>query len=317
MMKNKLIAFLIIFSSLIPSAFAEGIFDEANTTIIEEDGLIFNTTISTYYETGTWEKAGLGFSEHTLKKSSQAGAKAGWDGVRPGDNGYYEVYIWKNVIENGDPNVLVSWFATGSSSGTCFIDCSSGESGWEYVGTTNTSDLAFDIDITASGEGVATISCFRLVRTTKDAFLNYLNNGGDQVLILKIGAANSLLNDRKVNMTMGEAVINNSRTMVPLRFIMEIMGADVVWDAETRKIDITYGDKNIIFTVDSSQYSVNGEIKTLDSAPYISNNRTMVPLRVFSEALEKKVHWDERGVVVISGKELSDYQSAVEKGLGL
>ena len=75
--------------------------------------------------------------------------------------------------------------------------------------------------------------------------------------------------------------------------------------------------KKIEFTVGSSEYSVNGEAKTLDAPPYISNNRTMVPLRVFSEAVEKKVHWDERGVVVISGAELSDYQSVVEKGLGL
>lgn len=316
-MKTKLLALFMVLSSLIPSALAEDIFDEANTTIVGEDGLIFNTAVAAYYENGTWEKGGLGFSENILKKSSQAGAKAGWDGVRPGDNGYYEVYIWKNVIENGDPNVLVSWFATGSSSGTCFIDCSTGESGWEYVGTTNTSDLVFDIDITASGEGVATISCFRLVRTTKDAFLNYLKNGGEQVLTLKIGAKSALLNDRIVNMTMGEAVINNSRTMVPLRFIMEIMGADVLWDGENKKIDITYGDKKIVFTVGSSEYNVNGELKELDAPPYISNNRTMVPLRVFSEAVEKKVHWDERGVVVISGTELSDYISAVEKGLGL
>jgi len=316
-MKTKLLAFFIAFSCLIPSALAGDIFDEANTTVIGEDGLIFNTTIATYYENGSWENGGLGFSEHILRKSSQAGAKAGWDGVRPGDNGYYEVYIWKNVIENGDPNVLVSWFATGSSSGTCFIDCSTGETGWEYVGTTNTSDLVFDIDITASGEGVATISCFRLVRTTKDAFINYLNTGGDRVLTLKIGAKTALLNDRKVNMTMGEAVINNSRTMVPLRFIMEIMGADVEWDGETQKITITYGDKTIVFTVGSSEYSVNGEAKVLDSAPYIVNDRTMVPLRVFSEAVEKKVYWDDRGVVVISGAELSDYISVVEKGLGL
>ena len=316
-MKNKLLALIIAFSSLITSAYAGDIFDEANTTLIAEDGLIFNTSVATYFENGTWEKGGLGFSEQALRKSSQAGAKAGWDAVRPGDNGYYEVYIWKNVIENGDPNALVSWFATGSSSGTCFIDCSTGESGWEYVGTTNTSDLVFDIDITASGEGVATISCFRLVRTTKDAFLEYLKNGGEQILTLKINSKTALLNDRKVNMTMGEAVINNSRTMVPLRFIMEIMGADVLWDGENKKIDITYGDKKIEFTVGSSEYSVNGEVKTLDAPPYILNDRTMVPLRVFSEAVEKKVHWDDRGVVVISGTELSDYISVVEKGLGL
>lgn len=316
-MKTKLLALFIIFSSLIPSALAEDIFDEANTTIIEENGLIFNTSNAAYYENGSWDNGGMGFSDNVLRKSAQAGAKAGWDAVRPGDNGYYEVYIWKNIIENGDPNVLVSWFATGSSSGTCFVDCSTGESGWEYVGTTNTSDLVFDIDVTASGEGVATISCFRLVRTTKDAFLEYLKNGGDQILTLKINSKNALLNDRKINMTMGEAVINNSRTMVPLRFIMEIMGADVLWDGENKKIDITYGDKKIVFTVGSSEYSVNGEAKTLDAPPYISNNRTMVPLRVFSEAVEKKVHWDERGVVVISGAELSDYQSVVEKGLGL
>ena len=67
----------------------------------------------------------------------------------------------------------------------------------------------------------------------------------------------------------------------------------------------------------SADVYVNGEKLEFDVAPALLNDRTMVPLRVFSEAVEKKVHWDDRGVVVISGTELSDYISVVEKGLGL
>jgi len=35
-------------------------------------------------------------------------------------------------------------------------------------------------------------------------------------------------------------LILNSRTMLPLRFVAESLGADVQWDGSTRTITITY-----------------------------------------------------------------------------
>lgn len=314
-MKKTILSVIIIFCLSFPQAFAWDIPDESNTTVISEDGLIWYVGNSEYSETGAWTADGCGFSDHEKRIAQDAGASAKWSGVRPGDNGYYEVYVWKNVVENGDKNVSVAWFATGSSSGTSIMDCSEGESGWQYLGVCNTSDLVFDLEITASGTGNASACAFRLVRTTKEAFLNYL--GGEEGIVLKINAENALVNGNKVPMDMGKAVIKDSRTMIPVRFVSEKIGADVNWNEEEKRVDIKYGENELSFYIGRCEYLQNGEKKEFDSAPYIEDSRTMIPARALAEALGKKVYWDARGVVVISEKEFSDYTDITEKGLGL
>ena len=45
-------------------------------------------------------------------------------------------------------------------------------------------------------------------------------------------------------------------------------------------------------TIGSSILTVNGEAEQLDTAPYIRNSRTFLPLRAVSEALQMNVEWD-------------------------
>lgn len=49
----------------------------------------------------------------------------------------------------------------------------------------------------------------------------------------------------------------------------------------------------IVLTIGSTEAIVNGEEYTLDVAPVIMNNRTLVPIRFISEALGYEVSWDE------------------------
>lgn len=313
----KLIIISLITLLISCQAYAADIFDKSNSYIVENDGLIYDTSDSTYSETGEWKKDGVGFMEREKRTTQTAGAVASWDQVAPGDNGYYEIYIWKNVIENGDKNVFIDWFATGSSNGRNFMDCSQGKSGWQYLGTCNTSDLYFRINVKASGTGVLPVSCFRLVKTDKDAYTKYLDNLQKSVMVLKIGSDKALLNSNLLSLSMGKAVINNSRTMVPLRFVMEMMGAEVYWDDEAKKAEIISGENKTEFYIGRDEYTVNGEALTLDSPPYISEERTMIPIRALSEGLGKKVYWDDGGIVVIAEEELADYSPYVKQGLSL
>ena len=98
-------------------------------------------------------------------------------------------------------------------------------------------------------------------------------------------------------------IIINDRTMVPVRFISESLGADVTWDADTKQIGISYNGKNIKMTVGDSQFTVDGETVELDSPPTIVEDRTLVPLRALVESLNKKVFWDDKGLIVISNNE--------------
>ena len=95
-----------------------------------------------------------------------------------------------------------------------------------------------------------------------------------------------------------DAQIVNSRTMVPLRKIFELLGATVDWDNNTRTAFATKDDVSIKLQIDNpvAEVTESGIVRKiqLDSKPILINDRTMVPLRFISESLGKQVAWDAR-----------------------
>jgi len=94
-------------------------------------------------------------------------------------------------------------------------------------------------------------------------------------------------------------IIINDRTMVPVRFISESLGAEVEWEEETKTVTVKYNGKTIKMQIDNSVMYTDGESVALDSAPTIRENRTLLPLRALVESLDKKVFWDDKGLIVI------------------
>ncbi len=88
------------------------------------------------------------------------------------------------------------------------------------------------------------------------------------------------------------ATIVESRTLVPVRFISETMGAKVTWNAEKREVGIKNDEFDIKLIIDSNRATVNGRVSLLDSPPRIINNSTMVPIRFISETMGSEVEWD-------------------------
>jgi len=84
----------------------------------------------------------------------------------------------------------------------------------------------------------------------------------------------------------------NSRTLVPIRFIAEEMGADVGWNGETELVTIEKKDVLINLTIGEKRAKVNGAWKNFDTQAILYNARTMVPLRFISETLGAEVEWD-------------------------
>ena len=68
---------------------------------------------------------------------------------------------------------------------------------------------------------------------------------GDKEIILTAGSAQALVNGEPVEIDVG-VVIANGRALVPIRFISEQFGADVVWDSEIRKVEITSNGNLVI-----------------------------------------------------------------------
>ena len=86
--------------------------------------------------------------------------------------------------------------------------------------------------------------------------------------------------------------IENGRTLVPLRFVGEALGASFDWDEDDRRVTFTRDEKTIVLWIDRHQALVNGRINLLDVPPRIVHNRTVVPLRFVGEALGASLHWE-------------------------
>lgn len=86
-------------------------------------------------------------------------------------------------------------------------------------------------------------------------------------------------------------VIVNSRTLVPIRAIVEAMGGTIDWNAATQTVGIDYNARRVKMTIDSKSMSVNGAQQTIDVAPRAINSRTMLPVRFVSDALGISIDW--------------------------
>ena len=87
-------------------------------------------------------------------------------------------------------------------------------------------------------------------------------------------------------------IIENDRTLVPLRAIFEAMGASVSWDNNTRTATSIKGNTTVVLPVGSIRPTVNGQVWPLEVPAIIKNNRTLAPLRFVGEAFGGKVDWD-------------------------
>jgi len=91
-----------------------------------------------------------------------------------------------------------------------------------------------------------------------------------------------------------QPIIENGRTLVPFRAILEAMGVSVNWDAKTKTITCNKDNNNVSLTIGMEYIEVNGKKLLLDVPAKIENGRTLVPLRAVSEGLGADVYWNEK-----------------------
>jgi len=88
-----------------------------------------------------------------------------------------------------------------------------------------------------------------------------------------------------------------SRTVVPIRAIVEALGGTIGWENTTRKVTINFKGTVIKLWIDNPKAKVNGTEVWIDPdnhnvRPIIVNDRTMLPLRFVAESLGCIVDWD-------------------------
>ena len=139
--------------------------------------------------------------------------------------------------------------------------------------------------------------------TTQPADEDFLEKFKESV-ILYLGESKALVNNKETSIDSNNPEVvpfaQDGRTLVPVRFISESLGADVDWDASTSTVTVKMGQKTIKMVLGNKAYTIDGEEKTLDVPAQTISGRTVIPLRAIVEALGKKVFWDDRGLIIIS-----------------
>ena len=117
---------------------------------------------------------------------------------------------------------------------------------------------------------------------------------------LKIGS-NVITSDingevKEKNLDVAPYIVNGS-TLIPLRGLVEEMGAEIAWDGDTKSITLKIPGRTIVLQIWNNLVYVKdnklGDIMyTLLNFPVIKDSRTFIPVRFVSEQLGYNVAWD-------------------------
>lgn len=101
-------------------------------------------------------------------------------------------------------------------------------------------------------------------------------------------------------------VLQNGRTLVPLRSIFEALKAKVDYNEQTKTITATRGTNKIILTIGSKNAWIDNKLVELEVPAQTLNGRTLVPVRFVSEAFGDDIYYNNQTKqVTIKTKSLS------------
>lgn len=131
----------------------------------------------------------------------------------------------------------------------------------------------------------------------------------DLEIILKINDSTAIVNQQQVKLSVAAKIINGS-TFVPLRFIGEASGKEVMWYEETRTIQIGKQDTNLAF----KQLSNRGEVEKYLNDKYKSPLKTDVGDVVFNIRVTENTSVDyPYDYYVEFDFEMNDFQSILHE----
>lgn len=110
-------------------------------------------------------------------------------------------------------------------------------------------------------------------------------------VVLTVGSTAALVDGNAVALD-AAPIIRNSRTMLPIRFVAENLGATVGWDGATSTVTITSEATTLEIVIGKATAKVNGEETALDAPAFIESSRTYLPVRFVAESLGATVGWD-------------------------
>ncbi|ACB86246.1 stalk domain-containing protein [Natranaerobius thermophilus] len=97
-------------------------------------------------------------------------------------------------------------------------------------------------------------------------------------------------------------IIRDGRTLMPLRGVIDKLGASLDWDNSSQEVTIKDDGVEVKLTIGETTAKVNGESKIMEISPIIEDSRTLIPLRYANELLGHNVDW-------ISGEEVIEIRT--------
>ena len=97
--------------------------------------------------------------------------------------------------------------------------------------------------------------------------------------------------------------IENGRTLVPIRFIIEQFSGAVSWNGDTQEITITIDGKKFLFRINNKIVKLDGKEIEIEAAPVLHLEKTYVPLRVIADNVGKDIFYND-GAIIISDEKL-------------
>jgi len=109
-------------------------------------------------------------------------------------------------------------------------------------------------------------------------------------VLLKIDSPQAQVGGTLHDLAAAPRVIEGT-TMVPLRFLSEVFGAEVAWDSLTREITIKSNGSVIYLKSGDTKALIDGTEEVINTVPLIENGTTLVPLRFIAEKMNYFVHY--------------------------
>ena len=98
--------------------------------------------------------------------------------------------------------------------------------------------------------------------------------------------------------------IIDGRTMLPARTIVEQLGADIAFNAESQEVKLEVDDIDMTLKIGEKEIAVDGEKSEIEVAPIIENGRTLLPVRAITENLGMGLEWNAEEQQVILTNDL-------------
>ncbi len=177
-------------------------------------------------------------------------------------------------VEAGD--AVGNWSTTGPSTTVTTIKASSGSGG----GSGSSS----------SGGGTSTIQPETKVSEPITGTTQEVN-----AIKLTIGQLVASINGTPYTLDVKPYIDTKAgRTLVPIRFISEALGAGVEWIPDARQVKITDSGRILILTIGNRNVLFDNTQLAIDCAPEIVSERTFLPLRFVSENLGAQVIYEDQ-----------------------